>query len=142
MIDRNKLNALAAQRGVSEARQAAEWLKGFAGGDCVLDLPIIGMPGGNTVSNTDYGVSYYDDKSILIWARGEGLIVLDDSDRYSRHECSIDRSTVEHLARCLGRFSKEKRAAMVAKHFAIPSPPAYVWIDGICWGADGAFLGL
>ena len=101
-------------------------------GASTASLPTLGLlPGGNsTIWHNDYAVAYYDDNSVLIWARGEGFLVLDDDRTYYR-------DTVEHLARCLGLFSKERRAAMVQKSLAGADS---VWIDGICWGADGSYL--
>jgi hypothetical protein len=85
------------------------------------------IPAPCSVSHENYSVGYFADNSILIWARNEGYIVLDASQTYYRE-------TVEHLARCLGTFSKDRRAAMVGGESK--------WIDGIYWGADGRWLGL
>lgn len=111
----------------SEARTVAELL-------IAADSPhgvYIGAPAApSTISHSDYGVSYYADQSILIVARGETPIVLDENRTYYR-------DTVEHLARCLGIFSQERRAEMLAKHDAFP-----VWVDGIAWNQDGSFAGI
>jgi hypothetical protein len=109
---------------MSEARQIAEQLLKLdpSGGRVLL-----GIPSPCSVSHENYSVGYFSDNSILIWARNEGYIVLDASQTYYRE-------TVEHLARCLGTFSKDRRAAMVGGESK--------WIDGIYWGADGGWLGL
>lgn len=96
-------------------------------------LPILGIiPAPSTVSHSNYSVAYYDDHSILIWAKGEGFVVLDEEQTYYR-------DTVEHLARCLGLFSKVRRAEMISKKAAGDDS---VWIDGIRWGSDGSYLGM
>lgn len=96
-------------------------------------LPILGIiPAPSTVSHSNYSIAYYDDHSILIWAKGEGFIVLDEEQTYYR-------DTVEHLARCLGMFDKSRRAAMIAKKCEGDDS---VWIDGIRWAADGSYLGM
>lgn len=96
-------------------------------------LPILGiLPAPSSVSHGNYSVAYYDDKSILIWAKGEGFIVLDQEQTYYR-------DTVEHLARCLGMFNRSRRAEMIAKRI---EGKESVWIDGIRWGADGSYLGM
>ena len=109
---------------MSESRTMAEKLLSLdpSGGRLLL-----GIPAPNSVSHENYSVGYFADKSILIWAKNEGYIVLDASQTYYRE-------TVEHLARCLGTFSKDQRAAMVGGESK--------WIDGIHWGADGEWLGL
>ncbi len=90
-------------------------------------LPMLGIPAPSSVNHQDYSVGYFDDKSILIWARGEGFIVLDQDRTYYR-------DTVEHLARCLGLFSKTQRAGFLGG--------ATKWINGICWSAEGDFIEL
>lgn len=109
---------------MSESRTMAEKLLSLdpSGGRVSL-----GIPSPCSVSHENYSVSYFADKSILIWAKNEGYIVLDASQTYYR-------DTVEHLARCLGMFGKTQRAAMIGGEAK--------WIDGIHWGVDGEWLGL
>ena len=90
-------------------------------------FPMLGIPAPSSVNHHDYSVGYFDDSSILIWARGEGYIVLDQERTYYR-------DTVEHLARCLGMFSKSQRAGFLGG--------ATKWVDGIRWSADGDFIEL
>ena len=95
-----------------------------------MRLPdMIGGPigAGCSVSHPNYKVGYYADNSILIWSANEGYMVLDEQRTYYR-------DTVEHLARCLGSFTKERRAEMIGGEDK--------WIDGIHWAADGSFLGF
>jgi hypothetical protein len=96
--------------------------------DRLLRSPaMLGIPASSSVSHPSYSVGYYSDKSILIWSKNEGYLVLDEPITYYRE-------TVEHLARCLGLFTKEQRSAMIG--------PESRWIDGVHWGADGCFLGF
>ena len=98
-------------------------------------LPTLGIiPAPSTVSHNNYSVGYYEDKSILIWAKGEGFIVLDDNQTYYR-------DTVEHLARCLGSFSREQRAKMLQRKLSASNADS-IWVDGICWGRDGSYRGM
>jgi methionine synthase I (cobalamin-dependent) len=90
-------------------------------------FPVIGLAGPITVSHQNYAMAIYRDKSILIWSRNDGYLILEDNQTYYR-------DTVEHLARCLGTFPKERRAQMVGGQDK--------WIDGIHWAADGSFLGV
>jgi hypothetical protein len=109
---------------ISEARTMAERLLRLdpSGGRVFL-----GANAQNGVSHENYSVGYFADNSILIWAKGEGCIVLDGAQTYYR-------DTVEHLARCLGTFTKAERAAMIGGKSK--------WIDGIHWSADGECIGL
>lgn len=116
---------------VSEARTMGERLARL--GATNEQLPVLGIPAPSAVSHHNYAVGYYADKSILIWARGEGLLVLDAETTYFR-------DTVEHLARCLGTFTKEQRAAMIGRNN--PGSGADVWIDGIRWASDGSYSGM
>lgn len=109
---------------MSESRTMAEKLLSR---DPSGSHPILGIYAPSSVSHECYAVGYFSDNSILIWAKGEGYIVLDASQTYCRE-------TVEHLARCLGTFSKDQRAAMVGGESK--------WIDGVYWSADGGWLGL
>ncbi len=110
---------------ISQARQVAE--------QCEMrtryGLPhfICAPPAPSMVSHPDYTVSYYDDHSILICAKGHAPIVLDEERTYYR-------DTVEHLASCLGRFTQEQRADML-----LLKETDQTWIDGICWNRDGSF---
>lgn len=116
----------------SQASKWAEHLK--LQGATNESLPTLGIiPAPCSVSHSNYSVGYYPDKSILVWAKGEGFIVLDAEQTYYR-------DTVEHMARCLGLFSRERRAEMICKKLS-PTDDR-VWIDGICWGRDGAYLGM
>jgi hypothetical protein len=105
----------------SQARQVAERLDWSA--------YIGGPPAPSMVSGTNYHVGYYSDKSILICATGHEPIVLDEERTYYR-------DTVEHLARCLGMFSKVQRASML--HVKLRDDDT-IWIDGILWNRDGSF---
>lgn len=97
-------------------------------------LPTLGIiPAPCGVSHSNYAVGYFSDRSILIWAKGEGFIVLDADQIYYRE-------TVEHLARCLGTFPRERRAQMVQR--SIRGNDDSVWIDGIRWGRDGSYQGM
>lgn len=107
----------------SQARQMADRLANIDWRAAFIGAP----PAQSTVSHTDYTVSYYADKSILLWSILSGYLVLDESRTYYR-------DTVDHLARCLGLFSRERRAAMVGGEDK--------WIDGIHWSATGEFLGM
>lgn len=116
----------------SHASRWAEHLK--LQGATNESLPTLGIiPAPSTVSHSNYSVGYYEDKSILIWAKGEGFIVLDAEQTYYR-------DTVEHLARCLGTFSRERRAEMIRNKLSPNEDCA--WIDGICWGSDGTYVGM
>lgn len=114
--------------------QASRWAKHLqlqgASNDSLPTLGIIPAP--CSVSHSNYSVAYYDDKSILVWARGEGFIVLDAEQTYYR-------DTVEHLARCLGNMPRERRAEVVRRRAGLDDT---VWIDGICWGRDGTYRGM
>lgn len=92
-----------------------------------VDCPLIAMPAPSGVSHPDYKVGYFADGSILIWARGEGYIVLDEPRTYYRED-------VEHLARCLGRFTQERRAELLGHEEQ--------WVSNLHWAADGSFLGF
>lgn len=109
----------------SEARQQAERIRRIQPDIKANGLPLLGIPAPSMVTHQDYAIGYFGDHSILIWARGEDLIVLDEERVYYR-------DTVEHLARCLGIFTKERRAEMLKKESQ--------WIDGIHWAADGSFI--
>ena len=85
------------------------------------------IPAPSTVSHQNYSVSYFADHSILIWSQHDGYTLLDSEQTYYR-------DTVEHLARCLGTFTKARRAEMVGGQDK--------WIDGIFWSADGEFICL
>lgn len=81
----------------------------------------------SSVDHSLYKVGYFHDQSILIWAEYHGWLVLDEEQTYHR-------TTVEHLARCLGIYSRERIAEIVGDEDR--------WIDGIHWGSDGRFLGM
>lgn len=111
---------------VSEARQLADRLN--ASTNIKQEgLPLLGIPAPSSCSHSDYSVGYFSDNSILIWSRGEDLIVLDENRTYYR-------DTVEHLAKCLGIFSQERRAEMLKGKSQ--------WVDGIHWSSDGSFIEL
>ena len=97
------------------------------GSDLTVSLPIIAIPAPSSCSGDGYRVGHFKDNSILLWAKGTGLIVFDEARTYYR-------DTIEHLARCLGMFTKERRAEMIGGQDK--------WIDGIHWAADGSFLGV
>lgn len=90
-------------------------------------FPVIGLSGPITVSHHNYAMAIYRDKSILIWSRNDGYLILDGDQTYCR-------DTVEHLARCLGTFTQSRRSEMVGGQDK--------WIDGIHWAADGSYLGM
>lgn len=106
----------------SEARRIAERLPANYG-----TVLIGAIPGVSSISHTDYRVTYFADRSILIWSRHGGNLVLDEEQNYYR-------DTVEHLARCLGLFTQERRAEMLGHEDK--------WVDGIHWSATGEFLGV
>lgn len=110
----------------SHARQVAERLANCEPGAVYIGGP----PAPSMVSHTNYSVSYYDDHSILICARGHAPIVLDEERTYYR-------DTVQHLARCLGMFSQAQRADMLLLKDGDP-----IWIDGIGWNRDGSFAAI
>jgi hypothetical protein len=105
---------------MSEARKLADSIRSAED-----SFPFIAMPAPSSVSGTEYKIGYFNDKSILMWIKGTGVIVFDEAKTYYR-------DTIEHLARCLSLFTKEKRAEMVGGQDK--------WIDGIHWAADGSFL--
>lgn len=109
----------------SEARQQAERIRRIQPDIKANRLPLLGIPAPSMVSNEEYAIGYFNDHSILIWARGEDLTVLDEDRIYYR-------DTVDHLARCLGIFTQERRAEMLKGESQ--------WIDGIHWAADGSFI--
>ncbi len=108
----------------SEAREMASR---FLREDPSAGRRMMGIPAPSSVSHERYAIGYFADHSILIWAHGEGYIVLDSGRTYHR-------DTVEHLARCLGTFSQARRAEMLNGESK--------WIDGIHWGANGEWLGI
>lgn len=92
------------------------------------DLPFLCLPGHSTLSHNDYKVAYQDDGSALVWARGEGLLA------FTCRQVYYSQTNIEHLARCLGVFTKEKRSEMIGCEDK--------WIDGIHWSADGGWLDI
>ena len=110
----------------SQARQVAERLAGRQ------SAFIGGPPAPSMVSHTNYSVSYYDDHSILICAKGHAPVVLDEERTYYR-------DIVEHLARCLGMFTQEQRADML--HVKLRDEDT-IWVDGILWNRDGSFAAI
>lgn len=125
----NGFNAMLETK-TSEARKMLARLPQFD--PQIGQWPFIGaIAAPSTVSHQNYSVSYYADHSILIWSRNDGYLVLDGEQTYYRE-------TVEHLARCLGLFTKERMAAMVGDCNNHDSR----WIDGIHWSAAGEFLGM
>jgi hypothetical protein len=110
----------------SEAKRMADRLSKMPN-DGNPGFPTIGMPAPSSVSHQHYAVGYYADKSILVWSINDGFLVLDEEQTYYR-------DTVEHLARCLGLFTKERRAEMVGI--------ADKWIEGIHWSSAGEFVGM
>lgn len=113
----------------SEARQVADLFE-RAGDDG--SLLICAPPAPSTISHPNYSVSYYADQSVLILARGEKPLVLDEPRTYYR-------DTTEHLARCLGLTTQEKRAEIVQRSEFFDAETRQCWIDGILWNADGTF---
>lgn len=111
---RFKENFSEARKAMIQAKKLPAMIGGFISAPC-------------SVSHAHYTVGYYSDKSILIWSVNDGYLVLDGNQTYYR-------DLVEHLARCLGLFTKERRAEMVGGQDK--------WIDGIHWAADGSFLGF
>lgn len=94
--------------------------------------PLLGaLPAGSTVSYPNGGgVSYFGDNSILLCVHYKPYRVLDGERTYYR-------DTVEHAARCLNLFTKERRAEMV--QHSHPGEES-VWIDGVLWSSDGELL--
>lgn len=115
--------AMATATAISEARQAKTDIEAMD--DIGVHLGRFGYYAPSAVYHDKYSVRYFSDSSILIWADGEDMIVLDG-------ECTYYRDTVEHLAMCLGEFSREKRAEIVGDDSR--------WIDGIHWAANGSFI--
>lgn len=111
----------------SQARALADQLTQLNNLDIKDGFGLIALPVANSVSHYFYHVGYFDDKSILIWARGEGFLVLDEDRTYCR-------DTIEHLARCLGMFTQEERAHHLQKY------SGSAWVDGIHWAKDGSFI--
>lgn len=125
MAHNNGFNAMLETK-TSEARQILARLPQFD--PAIGHQPFIGaIAAPSTVSHQNYFVSYYADHSILIWSRNDGYLVLDGEQTYYR-------DTVDHLARCLGSFTKERRSEMVGL--------ADNWINGIHWSATGEYLGM
>ena len=112
---------------VNTTSQAREMTKHLLSKDPSASHRLMGIAAPSSVSHERYAVGYFSDKSILIWAHGEGYIVLDGDRTYYR-------DTVEHLARCLSMFSKERRAEMLKGESQ--------WIDGIHWDANGDWIGI
>jgi len=83
-----------------------------------------GIWSGEHVSGFGHSVNFMPDRSVLVWSRYDGYIVID-----AGTGC---RDTIEHLARCLGRFTQVERAAMLKG--------TSQWIDGIHWDSDGSFI--
>jgi len=83
-----------------------------------------GIWSGSRLSGSDWSVNHMVDRSALLWSRYDGYIVID-----AGVGC---RETIEHLARCLGRFTQAERAAMLKG--------TSQWIDGIHWDSDGSFI--
>lgn len=117
----------------SEAQELADRLTHSNGGNVLDGFGLLGLPVGNSISHPDYCVGYFGDKSILLWARGEGFLVFDRNRTYCR-------DTIEHLARCLGRTNKEQRGPMVRHYWNGKGDST--WIDGIHWGINGSYLGI
>ena len=125
MHNNNGFNAML-ETTTSDARRMLDRLPKFD--PAIGEWPYIGaIWAPSTVSHQNYSVSYYRDHSILIWSRNDGYLVLDGEQTYYRE-------TVEHLARCLGLFSRDRRAEMVGGEDK--------WIDGIHWSSSGEFLGM
>lgn len=108
----------------SEARTTADRLAALMTDG---EFPLLTIPAPSTIAHINYHVGYFADHSILIWARGEGFIVLDEERTYYRDD-------VNHLAKCLGNFTQEQRAEMIGESDR--------WIDGLHWAADGSFIGF
>ena len=116
----------------SRAREVAEMFE--AAGDDGSQY-ICAPPAPSTTSHPCYSISYYSDQSILILARGENPLVLDEERTYYRE-------TVEHLARCLGMMTQTERSEIVQRSPDYKPTHDSAWIANILWNGDGSFGGL
>ena len=105
---------------MSIARQVYDALQG-------KPLPFVGAyPAPSSVSGSNYGVSYFHDKSILITLNGKPYKAFDEDRTYYR-------DTIEHAARCLGNFGQAKIAEMLRLKY---EGQQAAWVDGVQWSVE------
>ena len=91
-------------------------------------LPMLSLPGVSSVSHPNYCIGFQADGSCLVWAKGEGLFV------FTCKQVYYSRANIEHLARCLGTLSRERRVELIGGEDR--------WIDGVHSAADGSWLAI